>query len=285
MVKPLPDDAMPEEQAPDIDPEYEEYITRLHAQGFPLVDFHVHLKGDLTLEEAMDHSRETGINYGIAVNSGQDFPINNNDTLKSYIASLRDHAIFHGMQAEGREWVDLFSTDAIATFDYVFTDAMTYTEADGNRVHLWKPEEVNIPDKQAFMDMLVNQITTIMNNEPIDIYVNSTFLPEVIAEEYDQLWTEERMEKVIQASIDNKIAIEINSRYKIPSENFLRLAKEMGATFAIGTNNVDENIGMQEYSLEMIKKLDLKTGDMFMPRDEGQKPVQTKGVITAMNKN
>ena len=48
---------------------------------------------------------------------------------------------------------------------------------------MWIKDEVDIPDKQAFMDLLVRTTVEILNNEPIDIYVNPTYLPEVIAKE------------------------------------------------------------------------------------------------------
>ena len=93
------------------------------------------------------------------------------------------------MQAEGREWPRLFSKEAIAKFDYVFTDAMTIVDHRGQRARLWIKEEVDIPDKQAFMELLVRTIVNILNDEPIDIYVNPTYLPDVLAAEYDELWT------------------------------------------------------------------------------------------------
>ena len=93
------------------------------------------------------------------------------------------------MQAEGREWVTMFSQEAIAQFDYVFTDAMTFTDHRGKRVRLWIKDEVDVPDKQAFMEMLREKIVGILDDEPIDIYVNPTFLPDVIAKDYDALWT------------------------------------------------------------------------------------------------
>jgi len=38
--------------------------------------------------------------------------------------------------------------------------------------------------------VLVEKTVEILENEPIDIYVNPTFPPEVIADVYDRLWTE-----------------------------------------------------------------------------------------------
>ncbi len=268
MVKPLPDDAVFDDTRPVYSKQYDKTVTDLHMKGFPLIDFHVHIKGDMTMDSALQMMRYTGINYGIAVNCGLDFPINNDEKLQSYIdENLKSLPVFKAMQAEGREWVDIFSEESMNSFDYVFTDAMTYTEADGNRVHLWKPEEVHIDDKQEFMDMYVGHIINIINNEPIDIYVNATFLPEVIADEYDELWTEGRMDKVIDALVDNNVAFEISSRYEIPNVAFIKRAKEKGVKFSFGTNNsgIEQLHDKLDYCLEVMDEAGLETKDMFMP--------------------
>ena len=82
--------------------------------GFPLIDFHVHLKGGLTIEQAIANSQRLGINYGIAPNCGLKFPVTNDITLAAYMDTVRSKPIFRGMQAEGREWITLFSPEAIA---------------------------------------------------------------------------------------------------------------------------------------------------------------------------
>jgi len=120
--------------------------------------------------------------------------------------------------------------------------------------------------EQAFMDLLVEKTVGILETEPIDIYVNPTFLPAVIAPRYDSLWTEEWMTRVIDAAVKHGVAIEINARYRIPSEAFLRLARSKGAKFTLGTNNAGANdLGDWSYPLDMQKKLGLEWQDMFVP--------------------
>ena len=144
--------------------------------------------------------------------------------------------------------------------------AMTWTDKKGRRMRLWMPEEVFVDHKDDFMDQLVDQIMGVMNNEPIDLYVNSTFLPDVLQPEYDILWTKERMDQVIKAAVANNIAIEINARYKIPSATFIKRAKAAGARFSMGTNNVDKNLGTLDYALEMIEVCGLEPNDFFKPK-------------------
>jgi len=270
MVKVLPEDAVFEFEQRRLDPDLEKTITRLHMTGFPIMDLHVHLKGDLTMEEALAQSRYKGIDYGIAVNCGkaEDFPINNDQELLDYIAQVKNVPAFNAMQAEGREWVDIFSIEAVKTFDYLFTDAMTFLDPDGQPVQMWKAdqlERLDFSDPEAFMDKLVDYIVTILNEEPIDIYVNATYIPDPVVERYDELWTEPRMRKVIQAAIDNEVAIEISARLKMPSYAFIRLGKEMGAKFTFGTNNIDSKLGNLTYCLEAIDACGLETVDMWVP--------------------
>jgi hypothetical protein len=238
-------------------------IAMLKADGYEIIDYHAHLKGGLTMEELLAHSKETGIDYGVAFNAGVGFPITDDSTLLANYEQYKDYPVYMAMQAEGREWVSMFSKENIATFDYVFTDAMTWTDTKGRRMRLWMPEEVFVDDKDDFMDQLVGKIVGVMENEPIDIYVNATFLPDILQPEYDALWTDARMDKVIQAAVANKIAIEINARYKIPSATFIKRAKATGVKFSMGTNNTDKELGTLDYAIQMINECELAPDDFF----------------------
>ncbi|NIP22287.1 MAG: DUF1080 domain-containing protein [Phycisphaerae bacterium] len=248
-------------------------VRPLPVIDFGLVDYHVHLKGGLTIEEAVRMSKRRGVKFGIAQNCGLGFKVINDDGLKEFLEKLEGKPVYKAMQAEGREWLGMFSPEWIAKFDYVFTDAMTFTDDRGRRTRLWIKEEVSIGNEQRFMDMLVKKTVGILNNEPIDIYVNPTFLPAEIAGRYDDLWIEQRMMKVIEAAVRNDVAIEINARFMIPSARFIKLAKQAGAKFALGTNNGGKDLGNLEYCRRMIRECGLKESDFFKPRPAGKRAI------------
>jgi hypothetical protein len=234
--------------------------------AFPITDLHVHLKGKLTIEDAAKKSKEENIQYGIAVNCGMGFPVHNDNQIDSVIQIFKNYPQFYvAMQAEGREWVNTFSKESRDKFDYVFTDCMTFTDEKGRRNRIWLKNETWIDDEQQFMDYMVNTLVKILNTEPINIYVNSTFLPAQMADRYSFFWTPERMDKVINAAKANNIAIEINNRYKIPSADFIKRAKLAGVKFTVGTNNADENFSGAPYALEMIKECNLTQNDFYLP--------------------
>jgi histidinol phosphatase-like PHP family hydrolase len=145
-------------------------------------------------------------------------------------------------------------------------------------MRLWIPAEVGeIADSREFMDTLVERTVGILEREPIDIYVNPTFLPASIAQQYDTLWTEERMKRVISAAVKNGVAIEINNRYRLPSPSFIRMAKEAGARFTFGTNNGGaDDLGRCEYGLQMAEECKLVWQNFFVPGAFGPKAVERK---------
>lgn len=155
-------------------------------EQFQITDLHVHLKGNFDFEDAVIKSEAENIGYGIAFNCGLGFPVHKDSQIDSVLMIMEDYPQFYvGMQAEGREWINIFS--------------------------------------------------------------------------------EERMDKVINAAIENNIAIEINNRFSIPSEKFIKRAKAAGTKFTVGTNNADENFSGAKYAREMIEKCQLTEEDFFLP--------------------
>jgi len=278
LLKPLPDELPEDPGGPLHFDAVDEQLVKLAAANYPLVDFHTHLKGGLTVEQVVQQMLKTGINHGIAANCGLGFPITDDAGIDAFLKTLAGRPVFVGMQAEGREWPTLFSPAAVARFDYVFTDSMTIFDHKGKRTRLWIKDEVEIPDKQAFMDHLVDTAVKILNEEPIDIYVNPTFLPDLIAKEYDTLWTPQRMQRVVDAAAKNGVAIELNSRLRLPGLAFVKLAKQAGLKFTLGINNTDTdtNLGRAEYALEMIRECGLTSADFWMPKPDGRKPIQVQ---------
>jgi hypothetical protein len=127
------------------------------------------------------------------------------------------------------------------------------------------------------MERLVSAIEKIMATEPVDIYVNPTFLPEVLQADYEKLWTPERRQRVISALAKNGVALEINSRYRLPSPVFIQEAKAAGIKFTLGTNNSDREILPNTYGLEMVSANKLGWQNMWMPKPHAEKPVIKRG--------
>lgn len=254
-------------------------LAALHDENYPVIDLHTHLKGGLTLDEVLRRHYRTGINAGIAINCGLGFPTTNDAALDRALQDLRHPLVFTAIQAEGREWTKLVSLAAIARFDFVFTDAMTLTDDRGRRMRLWIADEVKVEDAQAFMEMLVTRTVSILEQEPVDLFANPTFLPATLAADYDRLWTPERRARVIAAAVKNGVAIEINDRFRIPSAAFIKQARQAGARFTFGTNNGGrDDLGTLDHSVQMVRECNLKWSDFWMP---GWQPSRSQRALAA----
>ena len=275
-VRPLPDDTPTPGPIPVADVLFAKIINTGRA-NYPMVDYHANLKMGLTLEQVVAKSMRDGISYGVALNCGKGFAETDADA-RAFVKGMKGAPVFVAMQAEGREWTRMFSRATASLFDYIFTDSMTWTDNRGKPVRLWLPDEVGtISDPQEFMDTLVDRAVGILDSEPVDIYANPTFLPEVLAKDYETLWTDARRGKIIDATIRNGVAIELNDRYKLPGASFVKMAKAAGAKFSFGANNTGpDDLGRCEYGLKMIDECKLQTSDMFFP-GEHPKAIDRKG--------
>lgn len=251
-------------QLAEANDEQNDEIIKLHQADFPVLDYHVHLKGGLTKEVAAKQSRKTGINYAIAPNCGIGFPITNDAQVLAYLDEMRTQPFILAMQAEGREWLTTFSPEARNEFDYVFTDALTFTDHKGRRTRLWIPEETWIENEQQYMDLIVDKICDVLK-EPVNMYVNPCFLPSPMDQRYDEFWTEARMNKFIDALVKSGKALEINELYNIPNKAIIQKAKAAGVKFTFGSNNVTPDVSRLEYSIRMMKECGLTAQDMYKP--------------------
>ncbi len=250
---------------------------------FPLVDFHVHLDNS-TIDKVLELSQERATKFGIVEHAGtkeNQYPVvlSNDQDLAGYLQRLEGKPVFKGVQAEWTDWMRCFSPQMLARLDYVLTDAMTFPGRDGQRVKLWDKdveEKVDKADKQKWMDRFVDWHVEIIQKEPFDILANTSWLPASMANDYEAFWTPERIKRVAEAAVANRVALEISSSYKLPKISFLKIAKACGARFSFGSNGRYPNMGKLDYSIETARELKLTRADMFAPAPPGQKAVERR---------
>ena len=258
----------PADTLPPVDEQADRAI-RAQQRDFPVIDFHVHLKGGLTKELAHAKSLNYGINYGIAPNVGEGGVgrmLRSDAEAADYLAEVAPLPFLRGVQGEGRKWPYEFSKEQLLQFDYMFTDAMTVVDG-GVPLRIYRPEEfkLNGRTQEEWMDFLVDQIEKILANEPVDVYANATYLPPPMQAKYDAYWTDARINRVLDVLAKHHIALEISANYKIPSAKIIRMAKARGIKFTFGTNNVNGDFGRLEYALDMAETCGLTKDDIWFP--------------------
>jgi hypothetical protein len=245
------------------------YSTLAAADDLPRVDLHVHIDSDvdpsksLKPSEAAALSEKLGVKFGVLGEGGCRGDIHDNATLARFIDSLAGLPVYRGLQVYGFDWPRCLSKENLNRLDYIAADALIFPDRSGKSIRLWLPG-VRFDDPQQFMDDYVDYTVRILS-QPIQVWANPTYLPDSLRSEYDTLWSQQRMRRVIDAAVKNHVAIEINSRFRIPSAAFVRLAKASGAKFTFGSNHHVEGIGDIEYSLQTARDCELKKSDIWLP--------------------
>lgn len=236
----------------------------------PKTDLHVHLTSkyagtpSLRYEKAAALSKEMGVVFGIADETGSADLRVNDSILSESIEMVRKYPLYLGLQVGQPGWTKLYSKATLDSLDYIMGDALRFPDKDGQVRLIWLPDVV-FSDPEDFMDRYVAYNLKVLS-EPIHIWANPTYLPISLERQYDQLWTADRMKMLIDAAVKNNIAIEINSRFQIPGRRFILMAKAAGARFTFGSNQHDTNLGDIKWSRKMAKTCGLKEEDFFIPK-------------------
>jgi len=96
----------------------------------------------------------------------------------------------------------------------------------------------------------------------------------------EQMWTEERMRRVIATLKNTNTAVEIDSSVKLPTMPFLKMAKAEGLQFSFGASSQGAKINPVDWSIAAAKELGLTKKDMFQPAPRGRKPIQIRKLKT-----
>jgi histidinol phosphatase-like PHP family hydrolase len=241
--------------------------------NYPKIDLHVHHNRSVRLpgnsandayKKESELSKQTGVIFGIAEEFDDSDKRINDSLLLDRIALAKKNSFYIGIQVSQRDWPNVYSKEVLDQLDYILADALIFPNKEGIIMQIWNGGQP-IGEPQEFMDLYVAHNLEVLS-EPITIWANPTFLPIELSSRYDELWTDARMKRLIDEAVKNNIAIEINSRFKVPNERFIKMAKASGAHFTFGSNSHDKGAGDIYWSINMAKKCRLKKGDFFTPR-------------------
>jgi hypothetical protein len=238
-------------------------ILDYQANHFAFIDQHVHTVGSFNADSAIQSFYKTGINLGFVVDVEKLEKGKENETLMQHVKRYGHLPVFLGIFRNNLHPLEGVSSATTSQFDYVIGDITRFKNSKGTDVDILKNK--NIGDKAAFMDAYVNAIATGLDKGDINIWATATLLPESLSAEYDQLWTPERMTKVIDAAKRNNVAIEVYNPKKIPSMAFLKLAKEKGCLFTTGGLFRENKMSEPDYFYEVIDQCKLDYKDIYIP--------------------
>ncbi len=225
-------------------------------KGMRLCDFHIHLRGGMTVEKALARERASGIASAFIANHGRGWEIDTNEKLNAFIDTARatgltdGRLIRVGAQVNDRDWYRQIDAATRSRLDFILADALIM---DGQK--LW--EDFPIPDPEAWMERYFAHNMQILD-EPITILANPTYLPKPLESQWDNLWTDTRLKALFAKAKEKGIALEVQAESPFQQHpRYVKFARESGCLISLGTNNFDDKALSLDAWFSALDALDL----------------------------
>lgn len=230
---------------------------------FPVTDMHVHTTDTFTMDQIMQLGKQRNVRFGIVEHPAV-WAIKDDADLRKYIDNLKKYPVYIGLQPMTTGWQSAFSPEILKEIDYVLMDPQTIPLGNGDYERIYELQTY-VEDTEDFMKRYMDHSINILKNEPINIFGWPLFLPVCIARDYYTLWTDERMNMIIDAAKARNIAIEINDMAHTPHDKFIIMAKKAGLKFTFGSDSRNMNAGRLAYSKSVAKLCGLTKDDFYVP--------------------
>jgi histidinol phosphatase-like PHP family hydrolase len=101
---------------------------------------------------------------------------------------------------------------------------------------------------------------------PVDILAHPTLLTlSLRGAPVDELWTEEREERLVSALFEAGIAFEVSARYQ-PHERLVRRAVDRGVRISLGSDgHAADQVGDLTFPLALARACGVRDEDLFDP--------------------
>jgi len=189
------------------------------------------------------------------------------DAIRAYLDELERYPIARGGEfcwhdALWRELPDDLAgrfTHRLGSLHAIYLDDRTLVHAFSRRfpVSLTRDE---------YMDALVANAEALAGTMPVDILAHPTLVNLTLRDvPADELWTEEREERLVAALFDAGIAFEISARYKA-HERLVRRAIDRGVRISLGSDGHSaDQVGDLTFPLALARHCGARDEDLFDP--------------------
>ncbi|HEX5168013.1 MAG TPA: DUF1080 domain-containing protein [Cyclobacteriaceae bacterium] len=227
-------------------------VTEGQKQNFAFIDTRIFVDRNFDVDAALKEFYSTGVNLGLVATTSDD------SSLDEFVTKYDPYPVFLGVNESSN-----LGAESRGKFDYVIGEITSFEDKNKNSFDVRKDQTIS--NAESFMDDYVTGIVNKLNMGTIDIWSSPTLLPKTLADDYNKLWTKERMLKVILAAKNNSVGIEVDNQLKFPGMEFLKLAKENGCLFALGGVYANHKMNSPDYFTEVIKQCGLGYKDIFIP--------------------
>ncbi len=236
------------------------------------VDCHAHSTlsdGALDVPQLIERVTGRGVRPSVSDHISRDVAgaVASIDAIRAYLDELERYPIARGGEfcwhdALWRELPDDLAgrfTHRLGSLHAIYLDERTLVHAFSRRF----PPSLT---RDAYMDALVANAEALAATMPVDILAHPTLVNLTLREvPADELWTEEREDRLVAALFDAGIAFEISARYRA-HERLVRRAIDRGVRVSLGSDGHSaDQVGDLTFPLALARHCGARDEDLFDP--------------------
>jgi len=236
------------------------------------VDCHAHSTmsdGALAVPDLIERVTGRGVRPSVSDHISRDVTgaVDSIDAVRRYLDELDQYDVARGGEfcwhdALWRELPDELSvrfTHKLGSLHAIYLDDRSLVHAFSRRY----PPDLT-PD--AYMSAHIANAEQLAATMPVDILAHPTLVTLSLRSlPVDELWTEDREERLVTALFEAGIAFEVSSRYR-PHERLVRRAVDRGVRIALGSDgHSDDQVGDVTFSLALARHCGVRDDELFDP--------------------
>jgi histidinol phosphatase-like PHP family hydrolase len=242
------------------------------------LDCHAHTTlsdGALSVEELVAQVKSRGVRPSVSDHLSTDVSgaVKTIWAVREYIETLDRHDVLRGAEFCWHDplWRKV-PEDLRPRFTHCIGSLHAVFLTDGSRAHVFAralPDGLTAGD---YMDYHVGNAEMLAQAMPVDILAHPTLIALPLrGMPTDELWTEEREERLVEALYHGGIAFEVSNRYR-PHERLVRRALDRGVRLSLGSDgHTSEQVGDIAYPLAFVRQLGARDEDLYDPAVHGSK--------------
>ena len=236
------------------------------------VDCHAHSTmsdGVLDVPALIERVTGRGVRPSVSDHISRDVTgaVDSVDAIRDYLDVLDQYDVARGGEFCWHDslWREL-PDDLSARFTHKLGSLHAIYLDDRSLVHAFSRSFPSGLSPDAYMSAHITNAEQLAATMPVDILAHPTLVTLALRSlPVDELWTEDREERLVGALFEAGIAFEVSSRYR-PHERLVRRAVDRGVRIALGSDgHSDDQVGDVTFSLALARHCGVRDEDLFDP--------------------
>ena len=205
-------------------------------------DLHLHSTfsdGRPTVAQLVERAKGIGFVFAISDHYSSLMPMKDDAALGVYLDELEKYPVYRAVEVDLGEQLPM-SDENRARLDYLIGSVHNVVTEEGERLPFDPARRDGEPEGglDRYMDLYIAAVRRDVLAGTVHMIGHPTFLPGLRSRGlHDELWTPERRRSFLEAVVQSGVALEISTRYKVPTPVLMREALEAGVRFAVGSDS------------------------------------------------